>query len=279
MKVVLQYKVYLLPIQQYLLIIMNIILLKPEELLKQKENNVIIEDYRAEHIVKVLRSSEGDSLRLGVIDGASGIGTIKAIKKKFPFRVELTLQLDHESSEKQANIDLVLALPRPIMLRRILSQATALGVGHFYLINANRVEKSFWQANLLEEREYLPHLITGLEQAVATRLPKVSFFKRFRPFAEDFLPNIRENYQHLIVADPTGDISLQESMVNSSAQAAEHNRVLLCIGPEGGWVDFELERFREQGFSISTIGKRILKVDTAVVALHSRVSTLLELSC
>lgn len=257
--------------------VMNIILLKPEEIAKSINKTVLLDDHRAEHVVKVLRSSEGESLRVGVIDGCKGSAVVKKIKKKYPFLVELVVDLEDEQLEQMPEIDLVLALPRPIMLRRILSQATALGIGQFFLINANRVEKSFWQANLLEEKEYLPHLVAGLEQAVATRLPKVSFFKRFRPFVEDYLPTIKEKYDHLIVGDPTGDQSLQEAIVYSKSNKTELNRVLLCIGPEGGWVDFELEKFKAQDFSICTIGERILKVDTAVVALHSKVSTLLEM--
>lgn len=256
---------------------MNIILLQPEELSKITNKRVTLDDYRAEHIVKVLRSEEGESLRVGVVDGCKGSAVIRRVKKRFPFSVELDVCLENGYQEKRAQIDLVLALPRPIMLRRILSQVTALGVDHIYLINANRVEKSFWQANLLEEKEYLPHIITGLEQAVATRLPKVSFYKRFRPFVEDLLPTVKESYEHLIVADPAGDQPLQDAIVYSKKEMEASSRVLLCIGPEGGWVDFELEKFKIQGFSICTIGERILKVDTAVVALHSKVSTLLEM--
>ncbi len=256
---------------------MNIILLKPEEVALNTDKTVVLNDYRAEHIVKVLRSSDGDLLRVGVVDGCRGSAVIESIKKKYPFSVELAVDLDIDKKEVTPSIDLVLALPRPIMLRRILSQATALGIGQLFLINANRVEKSFWKANLLEEDEYLPHLIAGLEQAVATRLPKINFCKKFRPFAEDLLPTIKENYEHLIVADPTGDQSLQDAIIYSKKERTAGDRVLLCIGPEGGWVDFELEKFKAQGFSICTIGERILKVDTAVVAIHSKVSTLLEI--
>ena len=128
---------------------MNIILIEKKELF---ESRVVLTDHRAKHIIKVLKKEVGDHLRLGVIDGLSGEATVIAVQRKFPFVVELLVSLTGKPDPPPA-IDLLLALPRPIMLRRILSQVTALGVGTIYLVNANRVEKSFWGAGLLEEKE------------------------------------------------------------------------------------------------------------------------------
>lgn len=245
---------------------MNIILIEEKEL---SGNSVVLTDHRAKHIVKILKSEVGDSLRLGVINGQSGEAKVTAVQRKFPFVVELAVKLASNLTP-QPVIDLLLALPRPIMLRRILSQVTALGVGTIYLVNANRVEKSFWHAGLLEEKEYRSHLIQGLEQAVDTRLPDIRVFRHFRPFVEDVLPGLASQYSSLLLAHPQEEKKLSECMADSTG------RILYAVGPEGGWVDFEVEKLRAAGMVSFSLGTRILKVDTAVVAIHSRITQELE---
>lgn len=254
---------------------MNIILFNENEIPSLSQPQICLVDHRAKHIVKVLRSEVGDELKVGVINGGQGKAKVLEITPKYPFSVRL--EINHLSAEPEPlpPIDLILALPRPIMLRRILSQATTLGIGNLFLINANRVEKSFWQASLLEEQEYQEHLRIGLEQAVATRLPKVHIYDKFKPFVEDILPPLLNSYTHKVVADPRGDRTLKESLLGTSHEGS-YAKTLLAIGPEGGWVDYELTKFSSQGFHLCTIGSRILKVDTAVIALHSRISALLE---
>jgi RsmE family RNA methyltransferase len=159
------------------------------------------------------------------------------------------------------------------MLKRILSQVTALGVGTIHLVNANRVEKSFWEAGILQPEECRNHLLQGLEQAVDTRVPDLRLHRQFKPFIEDFFPTVAGTYRHLLVAHPTGARRLGEVIDSGSDNA----RIALAVGPEGGWVDYEVQKFQEQGFSCCTIGERILKVDTAVIALHARISALREL--
>jgi 16S rRNA (uracil1498-N3)-methyltransferase len=243
---------------------MNIILVQAEEI---QGNCVHLSDHRAEHIVKVLRADVGARVKVGCIDGALGAGFIVSLKKKYPFHVELKVELT-EGSRPKPHLDLILALPRPIMLKRILSQVTALGVGTIHLVNAKRVEKSFWGASILEPEEYRTHLLQGLEQAVDSRVPKVEIHDKFKPFVEDYLPTIISEYDNAICAHPTGDMKLTEAITGGNG------RVVLAIGPEGGWVDYEVEKFQEQQFSCCTIGDRILKVDTAVIALHSQITAL-----
>lgn len=245
---------------------MNIILVALEEII---DDRVVLADHRAQHIVKVLRSHPGDTVRVGVLNGRKGTGRILDLRDRRPYRVELSLDL-HEEMTPRPIIDLLLALPRPIMLKRIFSQAAALGFGSITLINANRVEKSFWEACLLSEGSYRDHLIHGLEQAVDTRLPEVFSYNRFKPFVEDILPGMMREYSHCLLAHPAGNRTLKEILTGTPG------RILLAVGPEGGWVDYEVERFLEQGFSAFTMGKRILKVDTAVISLHGRISALLE---
>ena len=246
---------------------MNIILFNEEEI---QDNNVLLKDGRAEHIVKVLRAEIGDSVRMGQIGGRLGRGTILVLKKKYPFEALLAVELTEEPPKKSA-LDLILALPRPIMLKRILSQATALGVGTFHIIQSRRVEKSFWESNLLDPGEYVQHLRQGLEQAaVDTRLPEVIFHRKFKPFLEDFWPGEKGKYEMQLIAHPFGEKTLADLV------CGEQGRIALAIGPEGGWIDFEVDLFQAAGFCCCTMGSRILKVDTAVVALLGAVNALRE---
>lgn len=225
-------------------------------------------DRRAQHIVKVLKCKVGDTIRVGEIDGRQGVGVVLQLETSKPFGAMLEVEFN-DHSEALPEIDLILALPRPIMLRRILSQLAALGVGMIYLINSNRVEKSFWQATILQEREYREHFLHGLEQAVATRVPKIQIHQRFRPFIEDYLPAQLSQYQYRFLAHP-------EKVGAETSNLTQPGRLIVAIGPEGGWVDFEVQKFAELGFSGLSLGTRILKVDTAVIAAHARLSLLRE---
>ena len=123
---------------------MNLILFDKDEC---EGKELVLTGTRASHIVKILKSKVGDTLKIGEINGEIGQGQIIEIRNKKPFKITLEVQLV-EKKKTSPQIDLVLALPRPIMLRRILSQVTALGIRNIHLINANRVEKSFWEASM-----------------------------------------------------------------------------------------------------------------------------------
>ena len=165
--------------------------------------------------------------------------------------------------------DLILALPRPIMLKRIFSQVATFGVERLFLIRSRRVEKSFFTASVLDPAKIEQRLCHGLEQGGLTRLPEVKVFDRFRPFAEDFLPNIAPRYYNKIIAHP-GDYPY----LYQAFHPAPIKKNLLAIGPEGGWVDFEITSLQHQGFQPFQMGQAILRVDSAVPALLAQVELL-----
>jgi len=245
---------------------MNIILIDFEEI--GKDGCVMLQDRRSDHIIKVLHGKCGDRMRIGIVNGPLGSGRIVGIaagKKTDQVVLEISVT---GPAPAPLMIDLILALPRPIMLKKILTQSASMGVGRIFLINANRVEKSYFNASLLSDSNYRSYLLHGLEQAVATTVPEVSIHNRFLPFVEDMLPSIISDYSHCIVAHP-GAAPLHHIDRNSIA-----GRVLLAVGPEGGWLEFEIDKFLEQGFVAVGLGERILRVDTAVVALLAQVSAL-----
>ncbi|MCI5208255.1 MAG: 16S rRNA (uracil(1498)-N(3))-methyltransferase, partial [Candidatus Electrothrix sp. ATG2] len=180
--------------------------------------------------------------------------------------VKLEVVLDREPPPRP-ELELILALPRPIMLQRILKQATVLGVRRFHLIRSAKVEKSFFQTPVLEPEKIKRLLVEGLAQAVDTRLPEVLVHHRFKPFVQDVVPTLTG---HGLLAHPDIGATLPEVFPGRAKQ----KKILLAIGPEGGWNNFEVDCFLSQGFSAFTMGERILHVDTAVVALLAQLRIL-----
>ncbi|MFN2353987.1 MAG: 16S rRNA (uracil(1498)-N(3))-methyltransferase [Desulfopila sp.] len=240
---------------------MNVILLQQHELNGRKAR---LTDNRAKHIVRVLHCVVGDRVKVGVLHDRIGFATITALQPKYPFMVEIEVTHDSHPPPK-VPLDIVLALPRPIMLRRILSQATALGVGKVHIVNAARVEKSFWQAGVVEEDGYMEHVMHGLEQAIDTIPPKIFFHRKFKPFVEEYVPGVADQYRYLVYAHPSSARSVRHCI------GPTQGKVLAAVGPEGGWLEYELDKFEEQGFCGFGMGVRILKVDTAVVNMHGMI--------
>ena len=214
---------------------------------------------RAAHLRNVLKVAIGHQVRIGMIDGMQGIGTVThddggAIALQCVLEVELP----------RPRVDLLLAMPRPKVLRRLWAQLAALGVGRIILTNASRVERNYFDTHVLTPECYRPLLVEGLQQARDTHLPRVSVHRQFRVLVEDELDALAPHTARL-VADPSGEAAVD------AALAGCETRVLLALGPEGGWNAFELELLDAHGFRRVGLGPRTLRSDTACIALLSLV--------
>ncbi|HYQ47570.1 MAG TPA: 16S rRNA (uracil(1498)-N(3))-methyltransferase [Thermodesulfovibrionales bacterium] len=233
---------------------MNLILLFEEDF--SDKNTVRLRGRRLKHAIDVLRPSEGDDLTVGLLNGQAGRGTITSISRE---ELVMTVVLDSEAPPPLP-LTLILALPRPKMLRRVLFSAACMGVKKIYLINAARVEKSFWKSPLLSEERIREQLMLGLEQAEDTSMPEVILRPLFRPFVEDELPAIVKDTLAL-VAHPAAEHACPRGV---------ENHVTLAVGPEGGFIPYEIEKFVSLGFRPVSMGRRLLRVETAVPALLAR---------
>lgn len=229
---------------------MNLILLQRGEV--DGQGRARIADHRAEHIRNVLRASAGDTLRVGLVDGPLGQATVQSLE---PADVELACVFEGVSPP-QPPIDLLLALPRPKVLKRLWAQLAALGVGRILLTNAARVERNYFDTHVLDPAFYTAQLIDGLQQARDTRLPKVTIHRRFRPLIEDELDGLSDAALRLVAEPGASPIAGEPAA----------GRVLLAVGPEGGWVPFELELLHRHGFRPFGLGPRTLRTDTACIA-------------
>jgi RsmE family RNA methyltransferase len=146
-------------------------------------------------------------------------------------------------------------------MRRLWAQVTALGVGRIMLTNAACVERNYFDTHVLTPVCYRPLLIEGLQQAADTHLPTVTVHKQLKPFVEDELDALVPRGLRLI-ADPLAS-GTARAVVRQHAPA----RVLLAVGPEGGWNDFERRMLAAHGFHAIGMGPRTLRTDTACIAL------------
>ena len=233
---------------------MNLLLLEEADFIAA--DRAILRDRRLTHMQEVHRSVVGDSLRVGRIGGLMGSAELLRLDAD---EAELRVTLDQPPPAKLP-LTLVLALPRPKMLRRVFQTVAAMGVPRIILVNSYRVEKSFWQTPFLEPEAIREQLILGLEQARDSVLPEIVIEKRFKPFVEDRLPAITDGTLGL-VGHP-GNYPPCPRGLNEA--------VTLAIGPEGGWIPYEIDLLGKAGLQPVQLGDRILRVETAVTALLAR---------
>lgn len=234
---------------------MNLILLEAREI--GADGKARIDDGRARHITGVLKSAPGTTVRVGCIGGGRGVATVDLVT---PSHVELSCTIETAPAVRPP-VDLLLALPRPKVLRRLWAQIAALGVGQILLTNAERVERNYFDTHVLTEACYRPLLIEGLQQAGDTYLPTVSIHRQLKVLIEDELAALTGDAERLI-AHPGAAESVADAVSRSP-----HARVLLAIGPEGGWNAFERDLLGRHGFSPVAMGGRTLRSDTATIAL------------
>lgn len=252
---------------------MNLLLLQPGEV--SLDGRALLTGRRHQHAREVLKVQAGETLRVGVRGGR--VGTAMVVSED-PSGLVLQVTLDAEPPPR-AGVDLVLAIPRPKALKRVIPAVASLGVDRVMLVNAARVEKSYFDSKVLAA-EFLAGLVDlGLEQARDTVPPTIEVRERFKPFVEDELDAWAGESQRLVAHpernsplslwDPAERPRSREAERGSQRSAAEAgrgegNRTVIAIGPDGGWVPFEVELLRAHGFVPFSLGPRILRVEVAV---------------
>lgn len=210
---------------------------------------------RADHLIDVLRVEAGQHVQVGILDGNRGRATVIGVTGR---TVQLQCVFDDARPARPA-VDLLLALPRPKVMRRLWAQLAALGVGQVILTNAGRVERNYFDSHVLAPASYRPLLVEGLQQARDTRVPAVSIHRQLKVLVEDHLDALFEGRR--LVADPAARGSVRDGV------GGRDERVLLAVGPEGGWSPYEIALLQAHGFQSVAMGARTLRTDTACVAL------------
>lgn len=233
---------------------MNLVLLQPENMLS--EHHAKISGRQVQHIHETLNIKEGSSLTVGLVNQKIGKAILIELNE-----TNAKLEIEWTSLPPKAlPLTLIIGLPRPKMLKRIIQTAATMGVKELYFINSWKVEKSFWQSPWLSEHKILDNCILGLEQAKDTVMPNIHLRKRFKPFVEDELENISEGSLRL----------LAHPLTEKPCPADIKTQTTLVIGPEGGFTPYEISKLEEAGFETVHLGERILRVETAVPVLLGR---------
>ncbi len=229
---------------------MNRILIEQQEL--QADRTCTLTDRRAAHINDVLHAAAGQALRIGLIDGPRGTGTVL---EAAPGRV--TVRCEFEAvPESPGRVDILLALPRPKVLKRLWAPLASFGVGRIMITNAEQVERNYFDTHWLSPGAYRPLLIEGLEQAGRTTMPGVSIHRRLKPLVEDELAG----WPVKLAAHPGAARRMSQIII------PPQGRVLLAVGPEAGWTEYEQKLLSNSGFTGFSMGEATLRSDVACIS-------------
>ncbi|KAF4663394.1 hypothetical protein FOL47_005751 [Perkinsus chesapeaki] len=238
-------------------------------------------DARTKHVQKVLKSEPGDWIRAGVIDGplCSVMVEESSLELGVKFRIDFEAPIQGAGAEAGSmadpGVDLILCAPRPKVMARLWPTIAQLGVKRICIITAERVEKAFWATHVLRPEFYRPLLLKGLEQASVDTTPtKVSVHpKSFERFLNGELERSfpTDKYCRLVCHPYDGCSQLHEAVIDAvkCSGGDEPKRVVLALGPEGGWLDYEIEMLRERSFQCVTTMPRIFSTDVALTSLVS----------
>jgi RsmE family RNA methyltransferase len=207
-------------------------------------------------MLEVHKAAPGDTLRVGVLDGKMGEGSVVSIDSR---SCKMNVLLE-KNPPLPLPLTLMIALPRPKALRRIIEGVTAMGVKRIYIMETWRVEKSFWKSPFIKKECLEEHCVLGLEQACDTMMPVIEFRRRFKPFVEDEIPAIIKSTRAL-VAHPGAEKRCPHQVKEP---------VTLAIGPEGGFIPYEIELLKKHGFEDVNFGNRILRTEWFVPAVIGR---------
>lgn len=226
---------------------MNIVLLDPRQ--TETELWSITSTRQLEHLQQHLQIQVGDTLKVGIREGQRYLTEIVEISEK---AVRLK-PLQEEAVPEKLPVTLIVALPRPKVLRRLIMDSVTLGVEKIILLHSYRVDKSYWQTPFLQQLNHYIEL--GLEQAGDTVAPQIELYKRFKPFVEDILPGLITSSRPAYVAHP---------YVEQAMPFAIEHPCTIIIGPEGGFIPYEVDLLIKNGCQAVSLGNRIIRTETVI---------------
>ncbi|CAM2905416.1 16S rRNA (uracil(1498)-N(3))-methyltransferase [Acinetobacter celticus] len=226
---------------------MNIVLLDP----RQTESPIwmISAKRQLEHLRTHVNVQVGDSLKVGIRGGKRYLTEVLSVTEQ-----QIQLQPIHEETvPKKLPVTLIVAMPRPKVLRRLVMDSVTLGVEKIILLHSYRVDKSYWQTPFLQQLNQ--YIDLGLEQAGDTIAPKIEVYKRFKPFVEDILPTLIRADCPAYVAHP---------YVEMKMPAGIQQGCTVVIGPEGGFIPYEIDLLIKNGCQAVSLGNRIIRTETVI---------------
>ena len=271
---------------------MNLILFKRSELSKDGKSVRLLEkDPRTKHIFGHLRKVDGDSVTIGVISGRKGTATVRANDddgKRLDFDVGSSPLIDsfcdggcdETSDQRRCEIVLVLSLPFPKRLKTLWPQITSMGVTRICIIRGGLSDPDYCNSRAITPEVYRPLVEEGMSQGCHTRevsvdvevrevvsrtiLEKLGLTKTARnPSKTTDVAIFLDCGDEALEPQPCRQVIMEKL---SQGNSGKKNRVILAVGSERGWTDDEARLFHEAGYESASLGRSILRVDTATIA-------------
>ncbi|MEO6774528.1 MAG: RsmE family RNA methyltransferase [Kofleriaceae bacterium] len=243
---------------------MNLLLVEPSEL---ASDLCVIADRRAAHLRDVLGIAPGVTVKMGIVGGAIGTGVVLADEA-----AGITLRFTRATGPApQLDLELVLAVPRPKALARVIETCAAFAVRRIGLTNAWRVDKSYLRSPKLAAAALAHAARIGAEQGATTHLPEIQLHERLMELLDARWPAPQprdddddDNDDDLPRPPAAGRLLIAHPDAKPIETVIRHGPLVLAIGPEGGWIQRELDTFVERGFTPCSLGAPILRTESAV---------------
>ena len=242
---------------------MNMLLCRNEQLVKCSDSHMqcLVDDARRiEHIKNILKLQEGDDCKVGLVNKGCFNGRVSALSNS---QVVVDFELaDMEKPPAKMPLTLFIAMQRPNTLKKVIHCAVTMGVEKICFFGSYKVEKSYWQSSVLQEKNLQFELDLAMEQCKDPIEPEITFCRYFKNFTEDILiPFHTEN--PVFIAHPAGNVNDVPQILGGE----KNSPCGLVVGPEGGFTDYEVSRLQEAGLHLLSLGDRVLRTEFALAAL------------
>ena len=219
---------------------------------KFEEQRALMQGEAAHHLGRVLRAQAGQLCELS--DGASvWLGRIEKVGRDL---VEFQLLEQLPSYIPQLQTTLLLSVVKFGAFEWALEKATELGVARVVPLSAARSEKALLAAAVKRAERWKKILLEASQQSRRVQVPVLEAVAR----PEAAFATQKEGMRVLLSEAPDAK-PLRELLSGQRASCA-----VLAIGPEGGWTDTEFAAARSAGFQEASLGRLILRNETAVIA-------------
>lgn len=233
---------------------MNLLLFEPEEVMA--DGTATVSGRRLRQLREVIKAAPGKLCKAGVVGGRIGHAELLSIDAE---QARLRFSPEQEPPPP-LRVTLLCALPRPLTFAKVIHSAVTCGVKQIHFFHSAKVEKSYWQSSKLAPETIRQEVVLALEQCADTIMPEIFFHRRFRAFVEDEAPTLCPDDAVRVFGSPGATETVPFGI-------AKHAPVVLAVGPEGGFNDFEEGAWKNAGFRAVTLGRRILRSEFAVNAL------------
>lgn len=223
-------------------------------------------DSRHRHIRGVLRAAPGDAVRIGVVNGPEGVGTVLKVDKNGS-SIAVTGWTDSRPSRP---VDVVLGHPRPPVVQRLWRDLAAVRVRRLLVFAGDLGERTYFGSSVwthLEER-----LREGVSQGRHTALPTVT---RHDSLDTVFDELAGVNYRYYGGIGRARALSFRD-MLDEVATMPGNAVVSLGIGCERGFSDREHALLEEHAFRPVTLGDSVLRTETAADAIAVGVASVCD---